>query len=71
LQPTTNNSHFPLKRFCYLTGRPPGVSQIKKAGFAGVQNFPTVGLIDGNFRSPPHLCGGMHIPHAPSVRNVC
>jgi len=26
------------------------LKQIKKVGFAGVQNFPTVGLIDGNFR---------------------
>jgi predicted TIM-barrel enzyme len=25
--------------------------QVKEAGFAGVQNFPTVGLIDGNFRA--------------------
>ncbi len=24
--------------------------QLKEAGFSGVQNFPTVGLIDGNFR---------------------
>ena len=24
---------------------------VKQAGFAGVQNFPTVGLIDGNFRA--------------------
>ena len=27
------------------------LDQVKEAGFAGVQNFPTVGLIDGNFRS--------------------
>lgn len=26
------------------------LKQIKKLGFAGVQNFPTVGLIDGVFR---------------------
>lgn len=26
------------------------LQKIKKLGFAGVQNFPTVGLIDGNFR---------------------
>lgn len=25
--------------------------KVKEAGFAGVQNFPTVGLIDGNFRA--------------------
>jgi predicted TIM-barrel enzyme len=25
--------------------------QLKDLGFAGVQNFPTVGLIDGNFRA--------------------
>ncbi|MDE0245026.1 MAG: phosphoenolpyruvate hydrolase family protein, partial [Gammaproteobacteria bacterium] len=25
--------------------------QLKDMGFAGVQNFPTVGLIDGNFRA--------------------
>jgi len=27
------------------------LDQVKEAGFAGVQNFPTVGLIDGNFRA--------------------
>lgn len=27
------------------------LSDIKDAGFAGVQNFPTVGLIDGSFRA--------------------
>lgn len=27
------------------------LDQIKATGFAGVQNFPTVGLIDGNFRA--------------------
>lgn len=27
------------------------LAQIKEAGFAGVQNFPTVGLIDGTFRA--------------------
>lgn len=27
------------------------LDEIKKIGFAGVQNFPTVGLIDGNFRA--------------------
>jgi predicted TIM-barrel enzyme len=26
------------------------LKQIKELGFCGVQNFPTVGLIDGNFR---------------------
>lgn len=26
------------------------LDQVKAAGFSGVQNFPTVGLIDGNFR---------------------
>jgi predicted TIM-barrel enzyme len=26
------------------------LQQVKEIGFAGVQNFPTVGLIDGNFR---------------------
>jgi predicted TIM-barrel enzyme len=26
------------------------LEQVKAVGFAGVQNFPTVGLIDGNFR---------------------
>lgn len=26
------------------------LKQLKEAGFSGVQNFPTVGLIDGNFR---------------------
>ena len=27
------------------------LSQLRDLGFAGVQNFPTVGLIDGNFRA--------------------
>src|SRR5689334_219914 len=27
------------------------LSQVKEIGFSGVQNFPTVGLIDGNFRA--------------------
>lgn len=27
------------------------LDQVKATGFAGVQNFPTVGLIDGNFRA--------------------
>src|SRR5205814_1055857 len=27
------------------------LDQLKALGFAGVQNFPTVGLIDGNFRA--------------------
>lgn len=27
------------------------LDEIKKIGFTGVQNFPTVGLIDGNFRA--------------------
>ncbi len=27
------------------------VKQLKEIGFSGVQNFPTVGLIDGNFRA--------------------
>lgn len=30
---------------------PQFLKQVKEAGFAGVQNFPTVGLIDGNFRA--------------------
>lgn len=27
------------------------LEQLKQLGFAGIQNFPTVGLIDGNFRA--------------------
>lgn len=27
------------------------LDEVQRAGFAGVQNFPTVGLIDGNFRA--------------------
>ena len=27
------------------------LKQLKEMGFSGVQNFPTVGLIDGNFRA--------------------
>jgi predicted TIM-barrel enzyme len=30
---------------------PPFLKQVRDAGFAGVQNFPTVGLIDGTFRA--------------------
>lgn len=30
---------------------PQFLDQVKAAGFSGVQNFPTVGLIDGNFRA--------------------
>ncbi|HYI23884.1 MAG TPA: phosphoenolpyruvate hydrolase family protein [Thermomicrobiales bacterium] len=30
---------------------PQFLAQVKEAGFAGVQNFPTVGLIDGTFRA--------------------
>lgn len=33
--------------FCNLS---PFLDELKAQGFAGVQNFPTVGLIDGNFR---------------------
>src|SRR4051794_7561104 len=29
---------------------PQFLRQVKEAGFSGVQNFPTVGLIDGTFR---------------------
>ncbi len=29
----------------------PFLDQLKALGFAGIQNFPTVGLIDGNFRA--------------------
>ena len=31
--------------------------QLKDLGFAGVQNFPTVGLIDGSFRQNPEETG--------------
>ena len=27
------------------------IKQLKEMGFSGIQNFPTVGLIDGNFRA--------------------
>src|SRR3712207_3041319 len=30
---------------------PTFLRQVRDAGFAGVQNFPTVGLIDGTFRA--------------------
>lgn len=30
---------------------PAFLKQLRELGFAGVQNFPTVGLIDGNFRA--------------------
>src|SRR5512138_1389663 len=30
---------------------PAFMKQLKEIGFTGVQNFPTVGLIDGNFRA--------------------
>ena len=36
--------------------------QLKQMGFAGVQNFPTVGLIDGNFRQNLEETGmGFHL----------
>jgi predicted TIM-barrel enzyme len=36
--------------------------QLKEMGFAGVQNFPTVGLIDGNFRQNLEETGmGFHL----------
>ena len=35
----------------------PFLQKIKKLGFAGVQNFPTVGLIDGVFRENLELTG--------------
>ncbi len=31
--------------------RDPFLQNLKSMGFAGIQNFPTVGLIDGNFRA--------------------
>jgi predicted TIM-barrel enzyme len=31
--------------------RDPFLRELKEMGFAGIQNFPTVGLIDGNFRA--------------------
>src|SRR6478736_8215037 len=31
--------------------REPFLAELKALGFAGVQNFPTVGLIDGSFRA--------------------
>ncbi len=34
--------------FCIMD---PFLDQLQNLGFAGVQNFPTVGLIDGNFRA--------------------
>jgi predicted TIM-barrel enzyme len=34
-------------RFCNFDHFP---DEVIRAGFSGVQNFPTVGLIDGNFR---------------------
>jgi len=36
----------------YRSGRmlPPFLEKLKRMGFAGVQNFPTVGLVDGNYR---------------------
>ena len=33
-----------------LVGRERHLGELKRLGFAGVQNFPTVGLIDGVFR---------------------
>jgi predicted TIM-barrel enzyme len=33
------------------------LDQVKTAGFAGVQNFPTVGIIDGTFRANLEVTG--------------
>lgn len=33
------------------------LKQLKDLGFAGIQNFPTVGLIDGNFRENLEMTG--------------
>src|SRR5258706_2225663 len=38
------------------------LDQLKQLGFAGVQNFPTVGLIDGTFRANLEETGmGFHL----------
>ena len=34
----------PFRRMDYI------LKQVESIGFSGVQNFPTVGLFDGNFR---------------------
>ena len=38
------------------------LKQVQDAGFAGVQNFPTVGLIDGNYRINLELQQRMYFP---------
>ena len=37
------------------------LQDVKRAGFSGVQNFPTVGLIDGTFRAGLEEIGRAHV----------
>ena len=54
-------------------GRVPA-TQLKRMGFSGVQNFPTVGLIDGTFRANleetgmGYGAGGRHDRAGPRAR---
>jgi len=44
------------------------LDQLKAMGFAGVQNFPTVGLIDGNFRANLEATGMGYEPEIEMIR---
>ncbi len=44
------------------------LQQVKEIGFAGVQNFPTVGLIDGNFRQNLEETGMGYGPEIEMIR---
>lgn len=44
--------------------------QLKDMGFAGVQNFPTVGLIDGNFRANLEETGMGYGPEVDMIRKA-
>ena len=47
---------------------PQFLKQIKEIGFSGVQNFPTVGLIDGNFRQNLEETGMGYQPEVEMIR---
>jgi predicted TIM-barrel enzyme len=49
---------------------PQFLEEVRRAGFAGVQNFPTVGLIDGNFRKNLEETGMGFGPEVDMVRQA-
>jgi predicted TIM-barrel enzyme len=47
------------------------LKQLKEIGFSGVQNFPTVGLIDGNFRANLEATGMGYDKEVETIRQAC